>query len=216
MVQLLLECLELFRSTLHITFKFGSLLQSFQNFLTLLVIFEISLLHQCLKVIIISVRNLELFRLYDSRMFQAVLSCIIEYQIIPNQIKQDIRQLFLFDSNIRHHPASVAHFTSGSRIEHFRQTIRNSTYTSVFIPVFIVNSLHTAPAWNIIFGSSHFHRSSIRQRTGHLYQSFAKSTTADNYSTVKVLQRTRQNLRSRSCATIYQYSNRNIQIQRFT
>ena len=192
MVQLLLECLELFRSTLHITFKFGSLLQSFQNFLTLLVIFEISLLHQCLKVIIISVRNLELFRLYDSRMFQAVLSCIIEYQIIPNQIKQDIRQLFLFDSNIRHPPASVAHFTSGSRMEHGSKAVRNTSHTAVFIPVLVVDSLHTTAAGNIIFGSRQLHGTTVWQRTGGLHQSLTESTVTDNDRTVKVLQRTRK------------------------
>ena len=162
MIQLLFQCLELFGSICHIAFEFSGLFQCFQNLLTLLVIFEISLLHQFLEIIVVSIRHYKLFRSSHSRMLQAVLSRIVKNQIITYEIEQDIREFFLFDSNIRHYTTSVTYFTSGSSIEYVSQTVGNRSHTSIFVPVLIVNRLHTTSAWDIIFGSSHFHHSSIR------------------------------------------------------
>ena len=162
MIQFLFQCLELFGSICHIAFKFSSLFQCFQNLLTLLVIFKIGLLHQFLEIIIVSIRHYKLFRRNHSRVFQAVLSRIVKNQIITYEIEQDIRQFFLLDSNIRHFTTSVTYFTSGSSIEYVSQTVGNRSHTSIFVPVLIVDRLHTTSAWDIIFGSSHFHHSSIR------------------------------------------------------
>ena len=115
----------------------------------------------------------------------------MEFTIVRESIQNPaIPYTAVLDNNIRHYTTSVAYFTSGSRMEYLSQTIRNGSYTSIFITMLVVNSLYTTSTWNIIFGGSHFHRSAIRQRTGNLYQSFSKSTVTNDHSTVEILQRT--------------------------
>ena len=60
----------------------------------------------------------------------------------------------------------------------------------LFVGCLLSNILGGAAIWDIIFGSSHFHRSSIRQRTGNLYKSLSKCTVTNNNGTVEILQRT--------------------------
>ena len=81
--------------------------------------------------------------------------------------------------------------------------------------MFVIYCLYATATGNIIFGSSHLHRTAIRQCTRHLHQTFPKRAVTYNHCTVIILQCTRQDFRSGSSTAIYQYSNRNIRIQWF-
>ena len=149
-------------------------------------------------------------------MLQAILRRIVENQVITYQIEKNIRQFLLLDFDVRHHSSPITNFTTGCRMEHGSQTIGDSTYTAIFIAVFIVDGLHTASAGNVILGSSKLHYSSIRQWASGLHQSFSKRTATYNHSTVEILESSGKDFGSGSRSTVHQYSNRDIEIQRFT
>ena len=147
-------------------------------------------------------------------MLQTVFRSIIKYQVVIHQIKQDIRQFILLDGNIGSNPATVTHLTSGSSVEYGSQAIRNTPHTAVLITVFIVDSLHTTPARNIVFGSRQLHCTSIRQRTSGLHKPFSERTVTHHHCTVVILQCACQDFRRGRRSAIHQHSQRDFQIQR--
>ena len=61
----------------------------------------------------------------------------------------------------------------------------------LFVGCLLSNILGGAAIWDIIFGSSYFHHSSIWQRTRNLNKPFSKCTITNDNSTIQILQRTR-------------------------
>ena len=147
-------------------------------------------------------------------MLQAILCGIIKYQVVIHQIEQDIGQFILLDGNIGSDPATVAHFAPCRSVEYCGEAVRNTSHTTVFITVLIVDGLHATAAWDIIFGSGQLHCTAIRQWTGSLHKPLSKCTVAHHHCTIVILQCTRQNLRCRSRSAVHQYSQRDFQIQR--
>ena len=123
-------------------------------------------------------------------MLDTILGSIIKNHIIIKQIKHNVWEIFNFHLHIRTNTATITHFTSGCCMEYIGQAVRSTGHRPVSITFSIINSLNASSAGNIIFCSSYFHATVIRQFTRNLYQPFTIRTASYHNSPIKVLQGT--------------------------
>ena len=212
--QLLLQCFKLLLGILVVAFKFSHLAQVFQSTFRQAVVLEPAFLGHCPQFLEVGIRDDKLLNRSNRSMTLLVFRSPVGQHIVVAQVEHHVCHRVVLDFNVGFDASTVSHLATANGVEHVGEAVGHLARLAITLQL-VVDGLYAPSARNIVFTGSEFQTSVVRQFARRLHESLAVSPCANDNSTVQVLKRTTQNLRSRSRRAVHQHRQARERVERF-